>query len=127
MSHILLLEPNTLLAAAYNQALNHAGYEVVHVTGAQAAIQAADDRMPALVIIELQLPEHSGLEFLHEFRSYADWRGVPVIVHTVLNPGQLATARDALERDLGVKLLLYKPQTSLRDLLDAVRLHIMPV
>jgi DNA-binding response OmpR family regulator len=127
MSHILLLEPNTLLAAAYHQALRHAGYEVTHVTGAQAAILAADEQAPALVIAELQLPQHSGLEFLHEFRSYADWRQVPVIVHTVLSPPQLATAKEALQRDLGVNLLLYKPQTSLRDLLDAVRLHIMPV
>lgn len=69
--HVLLIEPNTLLAATYRQALQHAGHEVRHVTGAQAAVMAADGRTPDVVVLELQLPQHSGLEFLHEFRSYA--------------------------------------------------------
>lgn len=123
MSHILLIEPNTLLAKTYTQALSHAGHTVAHVTGAQAAIDAADKKMPDLVIVELQLPQHSGVEFLHEFRSYAEWIHIPVVVNTGLSPARMLLAKEPLRRDLGVKDILYKPRTSLQDLIRLAREH----
>lgn len=119
--HILLLEPNTLLAKTYTAALQHAGYSVAHATGAQMAVDAADRQHPNLVILELQLPSHSGLEFLHEFRSYAEWQEVPVIVHSMLPPAHTAGVAENLAGDLGVRIILYKPRTSLQQLLRAVR------
>lgn len=119
MSHILLIEPNTILAALYTQTLVHVGFSATHVTGAQAAIHAADEQKPDVVVLELQLPEHSGLEFLHEFRSYAEWQMVPVVVHTVMQPGRLNL--QALRKDFGVRVVLYKPKTTLEDLLRSVR------
>jgi DNA-binding response OmpR family regulator len=124
MAQLLLVEPNTLLAQTYTAALQHAGFSVAHATGAQTGIDAADAHMPAVVILELQLPEHSGLEFLHEFRSYAEWRDVPVIVNTMLPPSKLRPLAAALEGELGIRAILYKPRTSLDDLLRAVRAHV---
>jgi DNA-binding response OmpR family regulator len=121
MSHILLLEPNTLLAKTYTQALKHAGHSVAHVTGAQAAVDAADKKIPDLVISELNLSQHSGIEFLHEFRSYAEWLNVPVILNTVLTAAQIAPVVEALRRDLGIREILYKPRTSLQDLVRVAR------
>lgn len=123
MSHILLLEPNTLLARTYTQALEHAGHSVAHATGAQAAVNAADGRTPDVVIVELQLPQHSGIEFLHEFRSYGEWQHIPVIVNTVLSMPELGEAAEALKRDLGVRIVLYKPRATLHDLVRAAREH----
>ncbi len=123
MSHVLLIEPNTLLAKTYTQALHHAGHSVAHVTGAQSAIDAADKQTPELVIVELQLPQHSGVEFLHEFRSYAEWLGVPVVVNTSLSPARMMLAKGTLKRDLGVVAILYKPRTTLQDMVRLVREH----
>lgn len=124
MSHILLIEPNTLLAKAYTQALQHAGHSVAHVVGAQAAVDAADKQLPDVVIAELHLPGHSGIEFLHEFRSYAEWFHVPVILNTTLTAAQIAPAIDALYRDLGIREVLYKPRTSLQDLVRVARQYV---
>jgi DNA-binding response OmpR family regulator len=123
MSHILLIEPNTLLAETYTQALHHAGHSVAHVTGAQAGIDAADKKAPDVVILELQLPRHNGIEFLHEFRSYAEWSHVPVIVNTLVQPGSLMLSKVPLKRDLGVVEFLYKPRTTLQDVIRVVREH----
>lgn len=123
MSHVLLVEPNTLLAKTYTQAIQHAGHTVVHASGAQAAIHAADKQTPDLVILELQLPLHSGIEFLHEFRSYTDWAAVPVVVNTALSPGRMARAKEPLVRDLGVSAIFYKPRTTLQDIVRSVREH----
>jgi CheY-like chemotaxis protein len=119
--HVLLLEPNTLLAYTYTQTLVHGGFTVAPVTGAQAAIDAADKQPPDVVILELQLPMHSGIEFLHEFRSYPEWQHVPAIIHSTVPLVQLMTVEESLRRDLGVRAILYKPRTNLRQLLRIVR------
>jgi DNA-binding response OmpR family regulator len=121
MKHVLIIEPNTVLARTYTQALQHAGYHAVAVSGAQTAIDAADAQPPDLVIIELQLAAHSGIEFLHEFRSYAEWQHIPVIVHTLIPPGRLAAVHGVLAAELGIRAVLYKPRTSLPQLLRHVR------
>ncbi len=123
MSKVLLIEPNTLLAATYRQALQHAGHSVVHVTSGQAAADAADTLRPDVLILELQLPAHNGIEFLHEFRSYGDWATIPVIINTVIPPSILSDIEDILERDLQVCAVRYKPRTTLQDLLGLVREH----
>ena len=123
MSHVLLIEPNTLLAKTYTQALAHAGFTVSHAVGAQAAIDAADKAVPDIVIVELQLSQHSGIEFLHEFRSYAEWLHIPVIVNTALPPTNMMLAKGPLKRDLGVRAILYKPRTTLQDIIRVVREH----
>lgn len=118
---VLLIEPQKILAQTYQKALEYAGYEVEVVRDAGAAIVLADHRTPAVVILELRLPHHDGIEFLHEFRSYTEWQDVPVIIHTVLAPAKLAHVRSALRQDLGVPICLYKPQTSLERLIGSVR------
>lgn len=126
MAHILLLEPNTVLAKTYTLALQHVGHMVAHVTGAQAAIDAADKQAPDVVIMELQLPNHSGIEFLHEFRSYSEWLHIPVVINTALTPFHMLPAKEPLKRDLGVTEVLYKPQTTLQDLVRVARQHLLP-
>jgi DNA-binding response OmpR family regulator len=126
MSYILLLEPNTLLAQTYARGLEHAGFVVQHVATAQEAIDVADKATPAVVVLELQLPLHSGIEFLHEFRSYTEWRSVPVVVNTLIPPGRLSAVGHALEHDLGALTVLYKPHASLQNLIQAVRAQLTP-
>ncbi len=121
MAHVLLLEPNTLLAQTYAAALECDNHSVTAVHDAQAGITAADEHTPDLIIVELQLSRHNGIEFLHELRSYYEWRSIPVIVHTTLAPPHLAAAGELLRTNLGVQAVLYKPQTSLAELLRVVR------
>src|SRR6267142_5468877 len=116
MADILLIEPDRVLADTYRQALTADGHQVTTVSGAQAAISAADDAKPDLVVLELQLVEHSGIEFLYEFRSYTDWQTVPVIVQTQVPPGEFQDSWPLLQQELGVQVYLYKPQTSLKRL-----------
>lgn len=120
MAQILLVEPDRLLAECYVQALQAAGHDVMAASSAQAAILAADQAAPELVILELQLVEHSGVEFLYEFRSYPEWQAIPIIIQSQVPPAEFNDNRQLLRGELGVRLYLYKPQTSLRALLEAV-------
>ncbi len=121
MSNVLLIEPNVVLAATYVAFLEQKGHTVATVTSAQTAIDAADEHMPDVVVLELQLTGHNGIEFLHEFRSYPEWEHIAVVVHTMLPPSHLAGVKTTMATDLGVRTVLYKPATSLEDLARAVR------
>ena len=121
MAYVLIIEPNTLLSGLYAQALSHAGFKVDAVKTAQAAINAADGNTPDVIIMELQLPEHNGVEFLHELRSYGEWKQIPVIVQTAIPLPRIGSAVDVMQRELGVTNVLYKPNTTLTTLIAAVQ------
>ncbi|MGH7157664.1 MAG: response regulator [Candidatus Saccharimonadales bacterium] len=127
MKRILCIEPNTVLADVYRRYFCNQGYEVSCVTTAQAGIDAADDAQPDIVILEMQLVQHNGIAFLHEFRSYVEWQQIPVILNTLVPPSRVAAVEPPLRRDFGVVSLLYKPQTSLAKLHEAVRRELAAV
>lgn len=117
---VLLLEPDKLLANTCRQALEHAGHKVYMCASAQSAVFCADDVAPDIVVMELQLVGHSGMEFLYEFRSYPDWQHIPVVINSYVPLGELGGSWRLMQEQLGVSAYHYKPLTSLKTLLDTV-------
>lgn len=117
--NILLIEPDKTLSQAYVQTLRQAGHTVQACREAQAAIHAADKKTPDIVLLELQLAGHSGMEFVYEFRSYAEWQQIPIVLHTFAGGETLQDVRVQFER-LGIVDYLYKPATNLQQLRRAV-------
>ncbi len=70
--------------------------------------------------MEMQLGAHNGVAFLQEFRSYAEWQQIPVIVHSFQKPPTDGAVLDALQREYGMHIWLYKPQTSIAALVSTV-------
>jgi CheY-like chemotaxis protein len=60
--------------------LRQRGYEAVCHSTAKAALRAARQRVPAAVILDLNMPELDGFQFLEQFRRQSDTRRIPVIV-----------------------------------------------
>jgi DNA-binding response OmpR family regulator len=120
MANILLIEPDRPLAEIYQGALLKAGHNVIVCAGAQSAILSADQQKPDLIILELQLVEHSGIEFLYELRSYKDWEAIPVVIHSVVPSREFESSWHLLEEELGVIKYLFKPKTNLADLISNV-------
>jgi DNA-binding response OmpR family regulator len=120
MANVLIIEPDLVLARTYTSALTRAGHAVQLATTAQEAISLADDVRPDLVLLELQLVAHSGVEFLYEFRSYADWQSVPVAILSTVPPAEFRSCREVLYNQLGVKEYYYKPHTNLKKLVQIV-------
>src|SRR5579884_3880403 len=112
MKNILIIEPDEVLAKTYKDYLTHHGYKVIGVKNAQEAIAEADKKIPDLVVLELQLIKHSGVEFLYEFRSYNDWQNIPVIVNSQVPKREFKDNWKVLSKELAVVEYLYKPTTS---------------
>jgi DNA-binding response OmpR family regulator len=117
--NILLIEPDIVLGRTYEAALTVAGHSVLTGGHAQDAIRLADTQQPDLILLELQLPGHSGIEFLYEFRSYAEWRKIPIILHTMVAP-HILEQQSLHFSSLGIISYLYKPATNLHQLVRTV-------
>lgn len=117
--HVLLVEPDSVLAKAYADALRGWGWLVSRAVSAQQAVSAADDRRPDVVVLALSMARHNGVEFLYEFKSYTEWRDVPVIV-LVSSLNHDVVGLDTLRHDLGVREVLVRSQTTLQELCEAV-------
>ena len=126
MADILMLEPDAVLAKIYRQALESQGHTVRRTVSAQDGVFQVDESRPDVIIIELQLVAHSGIEYLYELRSYSDWQDIPVIVHSCIPPTEFDESGRLLRDVLRVDRYLYKPQTSLVSLLRAVRDIVAP-
>ncbi len=117
MGRILLIEPDTILGKNYQAALKRAGHDVYRSTSAGAALQILDEQAIELIVLELLLGAHNGVEFLYEIRSYSDLKNIPVIINSNVAP---ATVRSSPGyKLLGVQQYLYKPHTKQSELVEA--------
>jgi response regulator RpfG family c-di-GMP phosphodiesterase len=90
-------------------------------------VLAADQQRPDVVIVELQLVAHSGIEFLYEFRSYLEWQAIPLIIHSQVPPSEFASNWQLFKDQLSISHYLYKPQTTLKELLATISQVLQPV
>lgn len=116
---ILIIEPDIVHARLYHSALQNVGHDVKHVSTAQDALFVLEKSKPEVILLELDMPEHNGMEFLYEFSSYTDWADIKVIIHSILRP-QLFERMKVSWSALGVHEYLYKPNVSLRTLQQVV-------
>jgi CheY-like chemotaxis protein len=119
MARILLIEPDRLLAQTYRQSLQAQGHRVRWSGNAQRAIHFIDARQPDIIVLELQLADHGGIEFLYELRSYPEWHGIPIVVHSFVPTYLFSDNIQQIEK-VGITQYLYKPATTLRQLNRAV-------
>ncbi len=115
---ILIIEPLEDLAKVLARAFKRSGLSSAIATTAQEAIRLADEKAPRLVVIELLIPGHNGMEFIHEFRSYPEWLKTPIILYSHLAPEELGLSDEAMQ-DMGIAGHFYKPTTSLGKLVGA--------
>ena len=117
---VLLVEPDNVLAEIYVAALRRGGFKTTRVTSAQDAVHAVDKSLPRCIILEVQLSSHNGVEFLYELRSHPDWRDLPVIIHSIVPESDFGLT-PKLRKKLGIVSCLYKPNTSLEQLVSATK------
>jgi DNA-binding response OmpR family regulator len=123
---ILIIEPLEDLAKVLARAFNQSGISSAIATTAQEGIRLADKKTPKMVIMELIISNHNGLEFIHEFRSYPEWLRVPIIIYSHLAPSELDLS-EKIKQEMGIAGHFYKPTTSLSELVTAVESEFAPV
>lgn len=90
---ILLVEDTTVLAKTYIQYLRNEPYEITHVVNGQDAISHLRQHVPRAVLLDLQLPDISGMEVLAFVRE----QEMPCPVIMITAHGSINAAVDAMK------------------------------
>jgi two-component system cell cycle response regulator DivK len=79
---ILIVEDNELNMKLFNDLLEAHGYRTVQTRTGTEALGLAREHRPDLILMDIQLPEVSGLEVTQRLKSDAELRHIPVIAIT---------------------------------------------
>ena len=105
MQLILVVDDNPDVRLALSTQLTDEGYEVVEASDGDLVIEAARERKPDLILLDLMMPRMDGFEALRELKKDDDLSDVPVVVLTARRGSEDMT----LARALGAVNYLQKP------------------
>ncbi len=113
---ILVVEDEAALSDSIRYNLEREGYVVEVAPDGRAALEAFRRRAPSLVILDLMLPEVSGLDVCRQIRSESD---VPIVIVTAKD----SEADKVAGLELGADDYVTKP-FSMRELISRVRANL---
>jgi two-component system cell cycle response regulator DivK len=79
---ILVVEDNELNMKLLNDVLEAHGYSVMSTPQGAVAVQLARQHRPDLILMDLQLPDMSGLDATRQIKAHDETRDIPVIAVT---------------------------------------------
>ena len=79
---VMIIEDNELNMKLFRDLLQVSGYETVQFENGKNAVALARQHRPDLLLIDIQLPEVSGLEIIQWLKREEDLREIPIIAIT---------------------------------------------
>jgi two-component system, cell cycle response regulator DivK len=79
---ILIVEDNELNMKLFHDLLDAHGYTTLQTRNGREALQLARAHRPALILMDIQLPEVSGLEVTRWLKDDPDLQDIPVVAVT---------------------------------------------
>lgn len=113
---ILVVEDNELNMKLFHDLLEVQGYRILQTASGDEAFRLAMDEQPDLILMDIQLPEKSGLDVTRELKAEPKVQNIPVVAVTAF------AMRDDEERirAAGCDDYLAKP-ISVTDFLEKVK------
>lgn len=79
---ILIVEDNDLNMKLFNDLLQANGYNTVQTKSGKEALQLTREHRPDLIIMDIQLPEISGLEVTKRLKADDELKDIPIVAVT---------------------------------------------
>jgi len=79
---VLIVEDNELNMKLFHDLLEAHGYNVIEAHTGPEALALAEEHRPDLILMDIQLPEISGLEVTQKLKKNPELAGIPVIAVT---------------------------------------------
>jgi CheY-like chemotaxis protein len=114
---ILIVEDDPATRDMLRRTLEREGWSIQEAPNGRAGLEQVAARLPALVLLDLMMPEMDGFAFVDELRRNEAWRELPVIVVTAKE----LTDEERRRLNGRVKCVIQKGQQSRQDLLSQIR------
>ena len=106
----LIVDDDVFMVAALAELLDEEGYDVHTASNGFSAMRQALEYRPSVILLDLILPERSGVDILTELRADAGTRETAIVVVTgnahLLTEAQLADADGIVDKPFDVPALL---------------------
>jgi PAS domain S-box-containing protein len=101
-NEVLIVEDDENSREVLRRSLDRQGWHVTETADGRAALEAVAAKAPALILLDLMMPEMDGFEFLSELRQNPAWAAIPAVVLTSkdLTPEERAWLTGKVERIL---------------------------
>lgn len=120
MTHkILIVEDNELNMKLFNDLLEAHGYNTVTTRDGTKALDLAQESKPDLILMDIQLPEVSGLDITKQLKAEDDLKDIPVIAVTAF---AMKGDEDKI-RECGCEGYISKP-ISISDFIETIQNHL---
>jgi DNA-binding response OmpR family regulator len=120
-TRVLVVDDDQVLRELIATTLESAGLEVTTAAGGLAALTKIESRLPHLVVLDVMMPDLSGMEVCRRLRSAPRTEHIPIIMLTARvhvqdeSAGLMAGADLYLAKPFSPRLLLAKVQMLLTD------------
>jgi two-component system, cell cycle response regulator DivK len=116
---VLIVEDNELNMKLFNDLLEKSGRRTLRAKSGVEAVALARRHRPDLILMDIQLPEVSGLEVTRRLKDDADLRAIPIIAITAF----AMKGDEEKIRQGGCEAYLSKP-ISIRKFLETVNVYL---
>jgi len=99
---VLVVDDNADVVDFYRRSAEGTNYRIVHVTEGEGLLAAVESVRPAIIVLDVMLPDVDGWRLLMRLHENPATRSIPVIICSVVREEQLALS-------LGAALYLSKP------------------
>jgi len=82
---VMVIDDDTMQRNFFRLLLENLGLQVLSAEDGQVALSHLEQKKPALIILDLNMPVMDGFEFLEHLQNNDQWRYIPVIVLTSRN------------------------------------------
>ena len=113
---VLVVEDDAAAREILQHTLEKEGWTVTAAENGRVALQRVAEQRPALILLDLMMPEMDGFQFAEALREREDWRSIPIVVVTAKD----LTAEDHLRLNGYVEKILQKGAHSREALLAEI-------
>lgn len=122
MKKILIIEDDPLVANLYRSKLEKEGYQVEIALDGQSGFYRIHEMKPEAILLDLMLPQISGLDILKKIRAQKQFERLPVLVFS--NAFMANVVHDAISA--GATHVFNKATTSPGQIVEAMRQTLFP-
>ena len=104
---VLVIEDDAATREMIRRVVEKAGWRVAEAENGRVGLERVAAERPAVILLDLMMPEMDGFEFLAELRREEGWRSIPVVVVTAkdLTPEEQRILDEHAERILAEERL----------------------